>query len=546
MPQILTPFSRRTAVIAVTAAATLHTIASAATASPTPTPTPTAGTGSLPFPAMPEPGGLGLNFGDWIVGQINHWFAELVAMSIQPLLELLAATLLATPNISGDSRVFDLWKATAAIANASFVLLLTIGAITAMGYETVQTRYAAKEVLPRLAIAFLATNTSFLVCGKAIELADALSQTILGQDFDRQRAATTLRSMLLPSSTMSIFYNLLALVGIILLILLLITFIKRAALVILLVVAAPLALACHALPHTDGFARFWWRAFAGLLIIQIAQSLTLVLAVRIFFNQDGRLLLGVAPTGQLINLMLALCLLLILVRIPGWISRRIFAQVGSSNSTIVRIFKYALAYKFTSPVLNALHLGRGRRSGKPSAAAKGVVASTLVGKVLPAVAGGPAGAAATTAATAAAAAHGGPGPVKHAPVGARRPVSASDWLPAPIKHAPTAPGVQGKYRPTPKPSEPIPRNTPVYGYPREVYYANGPAGLAQMYRLRAQGTTSPPPPRRAIEPPPIPARNVNPIVRPDAPIPGTPEWPENPGRSRRTPPRGRRKGGEKR
>ncbi|MFC5830624.1 conjugal transfer protein TrbL family protein [Nonomuraea insulae] len=417
------------AIAAAAGVATLAATASAAVATPSPTPSPIID--NLPLPGRPGTGtSLGLNIGDWIIGQINHWFAELVAMAIQPLLELLTATLLTTPNLSEDGRVFDVWKATAAIANASFLLLLTIGAIAVMGYETVQTRYAIKEVLPRVAIAVVVTNTSYLVCGRAIELADALSQALLGEDFDRQRAATTLRSMLLPNSAMTAFYNLLAMAGIILLILLLITFIKRAALVILLVVAAPLALACHALPYTEGLARFWWRAFGGLLVIQVAQSLTLVLAVRIFFNQEGRLLLGVAPSGQLVNLLLALCLLIILVRIPGWISRRIFAQArgghGGRGGFVARTFKYAIAYKLTSPVLNALHLGRGGRGGKKTTTTKRAATATLAGKVLPAVAGGPAGTAAATAATAAGR---GTRAVDAARTGASRTPGRQGWTP---------------------------------------------------------------------------------------------------------------------
>lgn len=516
--------------------------ATAAWADPIPTPTPTP---SVPIDRplwQPQPGGISVGIGGWIVGQINAWFSELVAVAIKPLLDILAVSLLATPDISDGSRVFDLWKATAVIANSGFVVLATIGAITAMGYETFQTRYAVKEVLPRLAAAILATNLSFLLCGKIIEIANALSRALLGQDFDPARAATTLRYMILPTQNSPIFYVLLALVGVILLLLLLLTFIMRAALVLLLVVAAPLALACHALPHTDGIARFWWRAFTGLLLIQIAQSLTLVLAVRIFFNQDGRLLLGIAPTGQLVNLLLAICLLIILVRIPSWISRRIFADTATRGGTITRIFKYALAYKLTSPVLNALHLGKGGGRGGKAALARSTATSTLIGKVLPAA--GPAGTAAATVATAASAARGGPGPVKHAPVGARRPARAEDWEPAPAKHAPTAPPVQGKYRATPAPRSPVPRATPVYGYPRESYYANGPAGFGQMQQLRAQAQ------RRAIDPPPPPARPVRPIVPPNAPTPGSIDWPENPG-ARRTPPppprrrtRNRRTGGD--
>ncbi|XVQ86485.1 conjugal transfer protein TrbL family protein [Microbispora siamensis] len=441
---------------------------------------------------MPEGTGIGFGIGDWITGQINSWFASLVYLAIKPLLDLLAVTLLATPDVSGSGRVFDLWKATAAIANTGFVLLATVGAISAMGHQTVQTRFAVKEVLPRLFIAVLAANTSFLLCGKVIEIANALSTALLGQDFDGRRAATTLQLLIIaPGASHQIFYVLLALVAVVLLLLLLITFVMRAALVLLLTVASPLALACLALPYAEGLARFWWRAFTGLLLIQVAQSLTLVLAVRIFFNQDGRLLLGLMPTGQLVNLVLALCLLIILIRIPGWISRRIFAGVGG-HSTIGRMVKYALAYKLTSPVLAALHLRPNRRrSSTPQAAGNVAAAHAMTSRALPALAAGPVGTAAATAGTAASAARGGPGPAKHAP---------------------SAPAVQGKYRRPPRPSGPVPPTTPVYGHPRETYYANGAAGLTQMYRLRTQNSPSrparPPVPPVMFRPPVYPSQGV--------------------------------------
>ncbi|MFG1697099.1 conjugal transfer protein TrbL family protein [Nonomuraea sp. NPDC049309] len=397
-----------------------------------------------------------MGIGDWIGGWINSWFANLVTLAIEPMLKVLAETLLSTPDVSANERVYDLWQASAVIANSSFVLLTTIGAITAMGHETVQTRYAIKEVLPRLLVAALATNTSFTICGKIIELANALSQALLGQNFDGRRALTTLRHMILPPAQDESFYILLALVAVILLILLLIAFVMRAALVLLLVVAAPLALACLALPHTDGLARFWWRAFTGLLIAQVAQSLTLVMAVRVFFNQDGRLLLGLVPSGQLINLVLAICLLIILVRIPRWMSRRIFAQTAGRGSTITRIVKYALAYKLTTPVLNALHLGRGShgRGGRPSGGVR--AAHAISGRTLPPHRppgplgpGGPASSGGPQPPNGPAP-HGGPGQVSHPPTTARHPRGSS----ALITHASYAPPVSGPHQTRPRPWQP--------------------------------------------------------------------------------------------
>ncbi|RBQ12134.1 hypothetical protein DP939_44510 [Spongiactinospora rosea] len=376
---------------------------------PAPTPTPAPGPAPTPLP-LPSPGspgeggGFGFGIGDLINGQINAWFAGLLALAVKPCLDILAVTVLATPDLSADQRIYDLWKATLLITDSGFVLLATIGAITAMGHQSVQTRYAVKEVLPRLLAAVLAANASFILCAKAVELANALSRALLGQDFDARRAVATLRLLIITGGQQAIFYILLSLVAAVLLVVLLIAYVMRTALVLLLVAAAPLALACLALPWIDGLARFWGRAFTGLLIIQIAQSLTLVLAVRIFFNQDGRLLLGLLPSGQLVNLIVVLCLLIILIRIPRWVGRRIFAQTGGRGSVVARIVKYAVAYKLASPVLDALHLGRrsgsghgnsrsGRSSGNRAAARSAAVAASTM-------AAGPVGTAAAFAKTA--------------------------------------------------------------------------------------------------------------------------------------------------
>ncbi|MET9241352.1 conjugal transfer protein TrbL family protein [Nonomuraea sp. NPDC003709] len=444
------------AVVAGSVAA-MTTAAAAATPSPVPGPSPSPGDVSIENPG----GGFGIS--DWIAGWINSWFSNLVALAIEPMLKVLAVTLLTTPDVTGNARVFDLWKASTVIANSGFVLLATIGAIAAMGHETVQTRYAVKEVLPRLLLAVLATNTSFTLCGKIIELANVLSQALLGQNFDGRRALTTLRSMILPPAQDESFYILLALVAVILMALLLIAFVMRAALVLLLVVAAPLALACLALPYTDGLARFWWRAFTGLLIAQIAQSLTLVMAVRIFFNQDGRLLLGLVPSGQLINLVLAICLLIILVRIPRWMSRRIFAQTAGRGSSVMKIIKYAVAYRFASPVLSALHLTRGTRRR----ASTGVRAGQgIQGRVLPprrppgpSTPGGP-GSSGTPRPPAGPAPRSGPGQRSHHPSHQRRSTLITQSSPTPPSHGTSMSGAPQPWWQPPRPFNTGPGQAP--------------------------------------------------------------------------------------
>ena len=52
--------------------------------------------------------------------------------------------------------------------------------------------------------------------------------------------------------------------------------------------------------------------------VQVAQALVLATAVRVFFTSGGREALGLSVTGNLIDLLVCLCLFWILIKIPFW------------------------------------------------------------------------------------------------------------------------------------------------------------------------------------------------------------------------------------
>src|SRR5262249_20133209 len=115
----------------------------------------------------------------------------------------------------------------------------------------------------------------------------------------------------------------------------------RFAVLLVLAAAAPLALACHALPQTDGVARLWWRSFAGTLATPVLQAFTL---------QAGQWMLEdpthVMPAlglpndpGPVTSLFVVVILLWVAVKIPGLVRR--YATQGSRSpnflGTVVRV-----------------------------------------------------------------------------------------------------------------------------------------------------------------------------------------------------------------
>ena len=315
---------------------------------------PSASTGSAP--SSSSGGGCGFfSISCHITAAINGWFRSLVTSALNPVLGMLGHTVLATPAVTGIGRVAQLWQVTLGIADAFFVLLALIGGAVVMSHETLQTRYAAKEIVPRLVVGVIAANASLAVAGLAIRLADAFSAAFVGGGVNPTDAAGVLsRLVASPLSGGGMFLVLLGLVAAILAVLLLAIYVIRVALVILLVVAAPILLACHALPQTEGLARLWWRGLAACLGVQVAQSLVLISALRVFLATGGHAALGLSAAGGLIDVLLAATLLWVLVRIPAWGMRLAFAGTGHRPSSLAHTVKTAVVYKAVRAGMAAL------------------------------------------------------------------------------------------------------------------------------------------------------------------------------------------------
>ena len=308
----------------------------------TPTTTPGSG-GTVSGGTQPSPGLFDIT--GHIEAAIDDWFRDLVTAALNPVLTLLGHTLLATPNVTTQGRVGELWQTTEGMADAFLVLFVLVGAAIVMGHETIQTRTAIKDILPRIVFAAIAVNASLSVAGLAISTADSLSQAVLGQGVDPSQAAVVLRQLVLGSLVDGgMFVVLLGGVVAVLAVMLLATYIVRLALVVLLVVAAPICLVCHALPQTEGLAKLWWRCFFGTLAVQVAQSLVLVTALRVFLASGGTANLGIASTGGVVDLLVSAAMCWVLVKIPSWVSRVVFSSSGG-RSGLTKVVRDVVVFK---------------------------------------------------------------------------------------------------------------------------------------------------------------------------------------------------------
>jgi hypothetical protein len=307
-------------------------------------PTTTASSSAVPFPPFPPLPGPGLfDVAARIRQAVNGWLRDLVATAITPAVDLAARSVLATPNLDApDGRVRELWGLSVGLANTCYVLLVCAGGLLLMTNETLQARYTIKDVAPRLVVGLVASNTSLLLVGVGIDLANALSRALLGPGVDPDHARATLKAVLIfPLDDANVLLTLVALVVVVLALLLGASYVLRVAVLVALTVAGPLALACHALPQTEALARWWWRGVTACLAIPVAQSLALITGLRVFFHADRDRVLGLG-SARLVDLLVATCLLWLLARIPAWAVRMVF---GGRPGTVVTVAKSYVAYR---------------------------------------------------------------------------------------------------------------------------------------------------------------------------------------------------------
>ncbi len=254
-----------------------------------------------PVTTTPNPGGGAGGGGGDSGSSCSLWdpstwldclFRGIVTDALNPLLDLLGKTLLTTPMPDSIPQLAALWTNSWQILLASYGLLVLIAGIVVMTYQTLHTRYSIKEIAPRVILGFLAGTLSLFLATKAIEIANALAYGLLGGGVDASSASGAFRNLALNALSGGVWILFIGLVLAVMVVVLLVTYLVRVAITFLLIVAAPLLLMFHALPQTEGLARWWWKAFGGVLAIQLAQSLVLAVAMNALLAHGPASLFG--------------------------------------------------------------------------------------------------------------------------------------------------------------------------------------------------------------------------------------------------------------
>jgi len=312
---------------------------------------------------------VGWLVGPWLDAAINWLVAKVLAV-LTGLWGLLSSTAFTTPDVTALPQVAAITSRSQAIVNVCFVLAVITAGITVMTHETLQVRYGVGELAPRLVIGWIAANFAIPLCRALIELANALTTALTGDGIASGDAFGQLHPVITDAMTNPASGLLLAIIGLVIAVLtamLLATWLVRLGVLIVLVGIAPVALACHATPYTDGAARLWWRSFLGCLGTVVLQALALHTALSIFLSPQANLAalgLPTDPTGT-INLFIVACLLWAVVKIPGLMRRYVTRGGQHSNAGLF------LRMILIQAVSRRVQLPFGRRGGRAAAVAAG-------------------------------------------------------------------------------------------------------------------------------------------------------------------------------
>lgn len=315
---------------------------------------------------------------------VSNWFVDFVISGLNPALGWLAEKAFHTPEPTPGMQA--LHNGILTTSNILFVLLIVAGGVVAMGYQSVQSRYSAADILPRAVFAFVASNFSLWVAREMIRASNQLSAAIGAEGIDAHEAAVNLRDRMgVILEEALVFTILLLAVVVVLLVVWMVTEAVRICMAIVLTIAAPMLLIFHALPQTNRLAELWWKAMAGLCAIPIAQSIVFIAMARLFFEGQmtifGSLRQTAAPavvldtgtgtehtitlassvlaapgdgqvgdTDWLMQIMLLLVLLYVQIRVGSWVMKLVW-QPNPGTSPIAAILKniaWILAFRSVS------------------------------------------------------------------------------------------------------------------------------------------------------------------------------------------------------
>ena len=282
----------------------------------------------------------------FLLNGVLNWIAERIQGILSWLLTVLGSRFFTTPDVTVFPQVQFLASRSSWVVNTCFGLVVVVAGFIAMTFGSVQIRYAVKDLVPRLAFAFVASNFGVAACSALIAVANAVTVAMVGTAASGPRVIRYVREQIIATVAnpgLLLLEVIIVLVIVVLFLQLLMNWFFRIATLLVLAGLSPIALACYALPQTQPAAQLWWRSLLACLAVPLLQGVAFSSGIDLILNPAHTLpgVLGVAGSGiEMFNLFLVLCLLMLTVRVPRLVAR--YAAQSPPMSTVGLVVRTVL------------------------------------------------------------------------------------------------------------------------------------------------------------------------------------------------------------
>jgi hypothetical protein len=273
----------------------------------------------------------------FVLNHIMSWVVDRIVDSFQALFSVVLKLLSATPDVTALPQVQTLTARTTTVLDALFVLaFVAAGVLTMVAGGNERLRYTAKDLLPRLVVAFTAAHLSPILIARLITLVDAVSRALTAGRPSGAGALSAIHNEIIDGNAANnigpLLFAILAALITFLVAAVAFTYLTRIAVLIVLAIAAPLALACHSLPQIEPVARLWWRSVIGCLTVPLLQAITLQAGQTVMLDPHSAGRLFGEPGGGVLSLLITIVLLWLTVKIPGLVRRYVMRTGGGSSA----------------------------------------------------------------------------------------------------------------------------------------------------------------------------------------------------------------------
>ena len=265
-----------------------------------------------------------------IVKAINAIMLSIVQSIANPLINILSQFTIATPLMSNNSSVFNMWLLIVGITDVLFVLIVAllgfhIMSSEALGFDELDIR----QLLPQIGLVFLLANTSIFVIDGVISLSNAMISAFRA-GFPPTPVWSVLSTIVKESGSLGLAALAIMLAFVVLALLLVLYYLSRIVALFLGAVLSPLVLLLWLIPAFKDFAVTAAKVYFTLIFVLFVHVVILELAASLF--------LGFAKNGTnggpdpVMAALLGMATLLALLKTQGFMAQLSYVSSGSRSA----------------------------------------------------------------------------------------------------------------------------------------------------------------------------------------------------------------------